>query len=364
MQKVISINLNGHAYQIEESGYDAIRDYLATAERELEGNPDRAEIMADLEQAIADKCRRFLGPHKTVVTAPEVLQIVAEMGPIDATPGDTGHAGAGSSDSKDPHGATGASGTAAKRLYRIPEDAMLAGVCTGIAAYTGIDVLVVRLIFVLLAIFSGAGLILYIIMMFVVPQAQTPEQHAAAGGMPFNAQDVVDRAKQQYAEGTRRLRHQWRRQQRRWRAHGAAPAAAFSAAPMRTGVGIALLPVFSLLHLVLFLAMAALVIDLVNTGEILGRELPHDVPLWAGVLGLIVAYQIVVSPIRAVSHWAQARSGWYGFWNGLMSIALVIIIFWAITMHRPEMAEFLEKVPDLLRDFMAAVRNFVQLLSI
>ena len=61
MQKVISINLNGNAYQLDESGYDALHEYLASAERALASNPDRAEIMADLEQAIADKCQKFLG---------------------------------------------------------------------------------------------------------------------------------------------------------------------------------------------------------------------------------------------------------------------------------------------------------------
>ena len=88
MQKVISINLNGNAYQLDESGYDALREYLARAEHELEDNPDRAEIMADLEQAIADKCQKFLGPHKSVVNASEVEQIVAEMGPVDAAAGE------------------------------------------------------------------------------------------------------------------------------------------------------------------------------------------------------------------------------------------------------------------------------------
>ena len=34
MQKVISINLNGNAYQLDESGYDALRAYLARAEHE------------------------------------------------------------------------------------------------------------------------------------------------------------------------------------------------------------------------------------------------------------------------------------------------------------------------------------------
>ena len=84
MQKVITINLNGHAYQIDEAGYDALREYLDEAERALAGNPDRREIVADLEQAIADKCQPFLGPHKSVVTAAEVAQIVKEMGPIEA----------------------------------------------------------------------------------------------------------------------------------------------------------------------------------------------------------------------------------------------------------------------------------------
>ena len=80
MQKVISINLNGNAYQLDESGYDALHEYLAAAERALASNPDRMEIMADLEQAIADKCQKFLGPHKSIVTTAEVQQIVKEMG--------------------------------------------------------------------------------------------------------------------------------------------------------------------------------------------------------------------------------------------------------------------------------------------
>ena len=49
MQKVISINLNGIAYQLEEGGYTVLQDYLSRAERELKDNPDRVEIMRDLE---------------------------------------------------------------------------------------------------------------------------------------------------------------------------------------------------------------------------------------------------------------------------------------------------------------------------
>jgi len=82
MQRVITINLNGHAYQLDESAYDALRAYLNLAESQLKDNPDRTEILADFEQAIAEKCGRFLGPNKTVVTAVEMQQIVTEMGPV------------------------------------------------------------------------------------------------------------------------------------------------------------------------------------------------------------------------------------------------------------------------------------------
>src|SRR5262249_48718950 len=61
MQKVITINLNGNAYQLDEAGYEALVAYLDRAERQLRDNPDRAEILADLEQAIAEKCLRYLG---------------------------------------------------------------------------------------------------------------------------------------------------------------------------------------------------------------------------------------------------------------------------------------------------------------
>src|SRR5262249_59846050 len=67
---------------------------------------------------------------------------------------------------------------------------------------------------------SGAIVIAYIVMMFVVPQAGTPEEQAAAHGVRFNAQEVIDRAKRNLAQindrGWRRQQRQWRRQQRQW----------------------------------------------------------------------------------------------------------------------------------------------------
>src|ERR1700683_4882208 len=95
MNKVITINLGGTAYQLEEDGYDTLRAYLETATARLQGNPDRDEILLDIERAIAEKFRSLLGSYKTVVVTKEVAAVLAEMGPIEAEASEAADAGAG-----------------------------------------------------------------------------------------------------------------------------------------------------------------------------------------------------------------------------------------------------------------------------
>ena len=57
-----------------------------------------------------------------------------------------------------------------KRLYRMREGRVVAGVCTGIAAYFGIDPTLVRLAFAVFTIFGGAGILIYLIAWIVIPE--------------------------------------------------------------------------------------------------------------------------------------------------------------------------------------------------
>ncbi len=57
-----------------------------------------------------------------------------------------------------------------KKLRKSKTDKKLCGVCGGIAQYLGMDSTVVRLIAVLLAIFVGSGLLVYIIAALVMPE--------------------------------------------------------------------------------------------------------------------------------------------------------------------------------------------------
>lgn len=213
MNKVVTVNLNGNAYQVEDAAYEALRAYLEQARAKLAGNADCAEILADLEQAIADKCDTFLGAHQNVVSAAQMSVALKEMGPVEVSPEPA---------PADPDAAVAEDGSApaalaapTRRLFRLPDQGVLGGVCAGFGAYFGVDVVWVRLLFVALTFFTGVWFAVWLVMLFVMPRASTPEEVALAHGAAFSAQDVINRAKKKYeqygAAATDFGRRQWAR---------------------------------------------------------------------------------------------------------------------------------------------------------
>jgi phage shock protein PspC (stress-responsive transcriptional regulator) len=324
MNKVITINLGGTAYQLEEVGFDALREYLDDAADRLRGNPDRDEIVADIELAIGEKFRSRLSNYKNVVTAPEVEAVLAEMGPVQGDsdfaagegPDSASHASAHSGAATDTATSTGTR-TTPKRLYCIRDGAMLCGVCNGIAAYFNIDPTVVRLAFALLTLFWGTGVVVYLILAVVVPDASTAEEKAAAHGAPFTAQEFIRRAKAGYYDAMksfpdRKARREWKRKfkqdMREWRMNfhretGAMPRWRYrwcrgnASAGLHPGLGVAL-PLFSTLQAAIIVLWISALISLLATGGVFGVMLPASVPVWAGVLIVLFAYGFFVWPLK------------------------------------------------------------------
>jgi phage shock protein PspC (stress-responsive transcriptional regulator) len=365
MQKVVTINLNGNAYQLDEAGYGALVAYLEGADRSLKDNPDRAEILADLEQAIADKCRGFLGPHKTVVTAAEVDQIIREMGPVDGAAGTGGGSADGEAAKSSPGSEPGPGGGAPRRLYLIDEGSMFAGVCTGLAAYLHVDVTIIRIVFLLLALVTRGGFgLVYLVLAFVIPPADTSEQRAAAHGQPFNAQQLIDRAKQNYASfaGRHDWRRRWRSERRAWR-HGwrPVPPSAAGAYPFSTlgGLRAALLTVvFTMLAWFWGWTLFSLVIR----GHVFGQAWPGNLPPWMGIVALVVLFQFVAWPLRFARRRAYYAPGAAHYYDGplaalggMLSIAFWVLIAWLAYEYVPEVREIVRSLPDVWNSFWESV---------
>lgn len=188
MKKVVLVNLNGRDYKIEEDGYQSLCSYLQQAEKRLKGDPDKDEILLDFEQAIADKCDVYLSNQKTVVTAQEVRNIIKDMGPVAV-------------DEEKAKEKTQTAEPKEKKLYQIKDGAWISGVCNGLAAYFSVDVTIVRLIFVILTFLThGVWILVYLIMMFAIPWARTPEQKAQARGEEFSADELFKKSSAKYEE--------------------------------------------------------------------------------------------------------------------------------------------------------------------
>ena len=183
MKRVITASLNRNAYQFEEDAYARLEAWLAEASARLAGDPDRTEILADLEQAIADQCTQRLQPHQQVVTLEELQPALDHVGRVE-TP-DVGATAA-------PEAPATAGAAAPLKLEQISQGAWISGVCLGLARYSGLDPTLVRALAVVLLFITGGGMILlYAVMMLMIPFAPLDASLPAPGTLPTKCREAT-----------------------------------------------------------------------------------------------------------------------------------------------------------------------------
>lgn len=369
MERVVTINLNGNPYQLEEPAYDALRAYIDRAEFALAHNPDKGEIVRDLEQAIADKCLNYLSPTKSVISVAEMSRILSEMGPVEVD-GDTSRSEGEDQASGDNYSRTN------RRLYRIYDRGAWTGVSAGIAAYAGLDPGWVRFGWlVATALTGGFAALIYMVLVFAVPVATSSEELAAAHGAPFNAQEVVERAKREYArfkdENAPRWRaafhehrREWRRQMRAWRrsARGydfatAATAPALKPTGYITRVIAGLLALaFSVITAALLIAFLLAFFSLLGAGSIFGWTPPIDVPVWLAIIVLCIAYAAISAPFSALrrASYATVRGRGYGMddADGFITLLVLVAAGSFAWIYIPEAHALMEQAYAVVRDFV------------
>ena len=74
-----------------------------------------------------------------------------------------------------------------KKLVRKQDDRMLFGVAAGLADYLGVDPVIIRLLFVLLALVGAHGVLIYLVLLIVMPEEEAP----VAKANPFDEDEIV-----------------------------------------------------------------------------------------------------------------------------------------------------------------------------
>jgi phage shock protein PspC (stress-responsive transcriptional regulator) len=168
MQTVIQVSLSGHskAFQLEEEAYQALQAYLERARSRLKRDPDREEVLRDLEQSIGEKLGQSLRSDSRVISRKEIEVVLDEVGSVDT----------GNADATD-----APQFGRPRRLCRIEEGKWFFGVCQGLAAYSGITVDWVRSIFVIVSVFTGGiPVLIYLVLMFALPVVRTYDEYNAS----------------------------------------------------------------------------------------------------------------------------------------------------------------------------------------
>lgn len=167
MKKVININFQGSVVPIEETSYELLKQYIESLRNYFADEEGRDEIINDIESRISELFQERIKNGSTCITDDDVNVIFKNIG----RPEDFEEAEGGEKkpkDDKEPDNGKfqfGRFGEKGKRLYRDENHKILGGVCSGIAAYLGIDPVIVRVLFIV----SGIGFLAYILLWIFVP---------------------------------------------------------------------------------------------------------------------------------------------------------------------------------------------------
>jgi hypothetical protein len=217
----------------------------------------------------------------------------------------------------------------------------------------------------------------YIVMMLVVPFANTDEEHAAAAGAPFNAQQVIDRAKKHYAEfkDGKEWRRHWSQQRREWRRKWRTERIWWghnfqrNVYAFRNGTGYAghlfaglMIPILAILDTLLGCVAIAAIVVLASSGALLGWQLPPDIPLWVAVLLIILIFSAIGSPLRHVRKAIFYRNSgpdmhWLSASYQVLSLGVFVLVIWFAYTHIPEVRDFFN---NFIVNWQRMMHNFVE----
>ncbi len=186
MKITVSINLGGYSFHIDEDAYAELKRYLKNLEFHFAGEESGSEILSDIETRMAELFRTKLTSYKQVIDIQDVQHVIAVMG----TPEDI-------SDTEGRTTREKFSSPGYHRMYRDPDHRVIGGVCSGIAAYWKLELWLVRLIFLILA-FMGVGILIYLILYIVLPEAKTTAEKIEMNGNQVNIQNITQSVKNEF----------------------------------------------------------------------------------------------------------------------------------------------------------------------
>ena len=193
MNKTVNINLGGMFFHIDEDAYQKLTRYFDAIKRSLSNSNGQDEIIKDIEMRIAELVAEKHTSEKQVINLKELDEIIAVMGQpedyrIDPDGEETQQASNFNSATR-----------ANKKLYRDKDTGMIGGVASGLSHYFGIDVVWLRIILVVLVFGGfGSGIVAYLVLWIVTPEAITTSEKLEMKGEPITISNIEKKVKEEF----------------------------------------------------------------------------------------------------------------------------------------------------------------------
>ncbi len=188
MKKTINVAIGGCSFTIDEDAYNALNEYLERFKAAIERKGGNANVSDELEVRIADLLKGKLGGRQVVDLA-MTQSVISQLGYPEGY-NDVDDQGSGKQP-KDEYHYSGTDGEKhVRKLFRNPDDKRIAGVCSGIALFLGVDVVLIRVLFLIVLFFGTCGFWIYLAIWIAAPEARTAAEKCELRGIPANAENI------------------------------------------------------------------------------------------------------------------------------------------------------------------------------
>jgi phage shock protein PspC (stress-responsive transcriptional regulator) len=202
MNKTININLGGFFFHIDEIAFQKLRRYLDSISRHLNDDPQgKNEIISDIEARISELLSEKITDARQVVSVVDIDEVIKIMGqPEDYAEAEEGYANENYSYQRK-------SSRTHKKLYRDGDDKFLGGVASGIGHYFDVDTVWIRLAFLFTGGVTGIGLITYIILWIVIPEAETTAEKLQMEGEAVNIDNIEKKIREEFTNVSENIKN-------------------------------------------------------------------------------------------------------------------------------------------------------------
>ncbi|OCB76471.1 PspC domain-containing protein [Flavobacterium crassostreae] len=199
MNKTVNINLGGMFFHIDEDAYLKLTRYFDAIKRSLSHSAGQDEVIKDIEMRVSELLTEKQKEDKRVVGLKDVDAVIAVMGqPEDYIIED---------ETTSQHAFGNHAHRSSKKLYRDKDKGMLGGVAAGLGHYLGIETVWIRLILVLLVWGAGTGVVAYIILWVIVPEAVTTSEKLEMTGEPVTILNIEKKVREDFETVSERLKN-------------------------------------------------------------------------------------------------------------------------------------------------------------